>query len=117
MANQDHVDIIKQGVRAWNKWRAENPAIIPDLRNAQLQGINLVALMVLNEAGSPYREVVNLREVILDGANLSDAHLRYADLRGASLRGVNLRTAGLIDANLSRTDLRGAVYAQNHTAR
>ncbi len=51
MANQEHTDIIKQGVRAWNKWRAENPTIDPDLSNADLQGINLDALMMFSETG------------------------------------------------------------------
>lgn len=100
MANQEHVDIIKQGVRAWNKWRIENPTIRPDLSNANLQSINLDPLM-FSETGSPSYEVVNLREVILDGADLGAAHLRHANLKDASLRGVNLRNAGLIDANLT----------------
>jgi hypothetical protein len=31
MANPEHVEILKQGVKAWNKWRKDNPAIDPDL--------------------------------------------------------------------------------------
>ena len=31
MANPEHVKIFKQGLDAWNKWRMENPGIIPDL--------------------------------------------------------------------------------------
>jgi uncharacterized protein YjbI with pentapeptide repeats len=41
MANPVHVKILNQGVGVWNKWREENPDIIPDLKNADLQGINL----------------------------------------------------------------------------
>ncbi len=28
MANQNHLDILKQGVEAWNKWRNENKIIV-----------------------------------------------------------------------------------------
>ena len=31
MANQEHLDILKQGVEVWNKWRKEYPKINPDL--------------------------------------------------------------------------------------
>lgn len=34
----NHVAIITQGVRAWNKWRSENPDVTPDLRRADLRG-------------------------------------------------------------------------------
>ena len=36
MANQEYVDILKQGVETWNQWRAEHPDIKPDLRGASL---------------------------------------------------------------------------------
>jgi hypothetical protein len=31
MANDEHVAMLKQGVAAWNVWRAENPDIRPDI--------------------------------------------------------------------------------------
>ena len=34
MANEEHLAILKQGVKAWNKWRRENPMIEPDLISA-----------------------------------------------------------------------------------
>lgn len=37
MANQEHLDILKQGVEAWNQWRKDHPAINPDLREADLR--------------------------------------------------------------------------------
>src|SRR5258708_548316 len=36
MANQEHLDILKQGVEIWNQWRKENPSIGVDLREANL---------------------------------------------------------------------------------
>ena len=41
MANQEHLAILKQGVKAWNKWRKENPEIVPDLTGANLTRANL----------------------------------------------------------------------------
>ncbi len=34
MPNPEHMEIIKQGVAAWNKWREQHPDIRPDLRAA-----------------------------------------------------------------------------------
>jgi uncharacterized protein YjbI with pentapeptide repeats len=36
MANQEHLAILKKGVEAWNRWRQQNPEVIPDLRLANL---------------------------------------------------------------------------------
>ena len=41
MANDKHVALRKKGVAAWNEWRAKNPDIRPDLREADLRGANL----------------------------------------------------------------------------
>jgi hypothetical protein len=40
MANPDHLDIIKQGVDVWNKWREENYGIEPDLSQADLHELD-----------------------------------------------------------------------------
>ena len=36
MANPEHLEILKQGVDFWNRWRWENPEIEPDLSRGQL---------------------------------------------------------------------------------
>lgn len=36
MANEEHLKILMGGVKAWNKWRAKNPDIEPDLSNLRL---------------------------------------------------------------------------------
>jgi hypothetical protein len=79
MANPEHLEIIKQGVEKWNRWRVENTEIKPDLSEADLRG-----------------------------ANLSRADLGLADLSGANLSGSDLSRAALGRANLSRADLSGA---------
>ena len=84
-----HLDILRQGVSAWNTWRKENPDIVPDLRWANLRG-------------------ANLEEADLEGANLTRASLHGANLEGADLRRANLYGAFMRGANLTRSDLRWA---------
>jgi len=79
MAIPQHLEVLKQGVAAWNKWRTDNAGTEPDL------------------AGS------NLSKADLKGANLSETDLRWADLTWADLGGANLNRADLRRANLSRT--------------
>ncbi len=42
MANQKHLDILKQGVETWNQWQQEHPEIRPDLSFANLSRANLL---------------------------------------------------------------------------
>ena len=39
MVNAEHVEILKQGVEVWDRWRRENPGTQPDLCNANLSGL------------------------------------------------------------------------------
>ena len=41
MTNSEHIKLLKQGVEAWNEWRAENVEIKPDLVKANLSKANL----------------------------------------------------------------------------
>ncbi|MBL4690104.1 MAG: hypothetical protein JKY68_01350 [Rhodospirillales bacterium] len=43
-ANQEHLDILKQGVDEWNKWRDENSEIRPDLRGVSLSGARIFSI-------------------------------------------------------------------------
>src|SRR6516162_1530989 len=105
MANNEHVAILKQGVKAWNAWRRENPDIRPDLSNADLRGADLSGANLAR---------ANLREAFRVKANLGradpvEANLRdHADLSGADLARANLREAVLFKANLTGADLSGA---------
>jgi hypothetical protein len=42
MANPEHLAKLKEGVEAWNEWRAKNLDIVPDLSKADLQGAYLM---------------------------------------------------------------------------
>jgi hypothetical protein len=104
MANQEHLAILKQGVAAWNKWRAEHPDVRPDLSRARLREANL---------GRANLRQANLGRANLSEADLSRANFKRADLSGAKLGGANLGgallfLADLRGANLIRADLRGA---------
>jgi uncharacterized protein YjbI with pentapeptide repeats len=41
MANQEHLNIIQQGVATWNEWREKNPELVPDLTGADLCGADI----------------------------------------------------------------------------
>jgi len=129
MANEEHLAILKQGVEVWNRWREVNLDIIPDLRKANLGGMDLRGAFLLGAdlVGADFGEAIfneadlsmaNLSGAILRMADLSGVDLRGADLRGADLTwtnlgGANIMRANLTEANLSnsrllRTDLHGA---------
>ncbi len=99
MANQEHVDLLKQGVEAWNQWRNEHPDTKPDLLEASLAETTLVE--------------ADLRGALLDRANLRKADLSGADLRGASLREADFSEAFLGGTNFSGADLRGANFSRS----
>jgi hypothetical protein len=94
MANPELLEILKKGVVVWNRWREENPEIIPDLIRADLQRIQLKG--------------ANLCRAELMSSNLSYANLSNSDLIGADLRGADLIEATFSEADLSMATLMGA---------
>jgi len=111
MANDEHLEILEQGVSVWNEWRIKYPEIEPDLANVTLRDIDLsgadfhganLSNADLRLAGIPG---ANLRRASLRLANLTKASLTGADLTGADLRGANLTHANLDTANLSNANL------------
>jgi len=113
MANKEHIDLIKESVDAWNRWRKQNPQIQPDLEGADLQGCNLSR--------------ANLKGALLCKANLQDTNLYQADLEvivecsegqneryfaTSSLERKVLTNASYADfrnANLAKANLKGIV--------
>ncbi len=102
MASQEHLDILKQGVDAWNQWRRQFPNIQPDLSDADLSQTSLVIL-----DGGDIIEI-NLSKTNLRGAYLFMTNLLAANLSGANLSGANLKGAQLFATDLSEADLSGA---------
>ena len=92
MANQEHLDILRQGAKAWNAWREEHPEVQPDLSGADFSD-------------------ANLNSAYLSGTNLSDADLSGTDLWSTNLSNANLTHTCLWSANLSDTNLSGANFS------
>lgn len=102
----DYLELIEQGVDAWNRWRLEHPHECPDLESAylfekSLPGINL--------------SHTNLKRACLIGADLSGANLdgaflqgvyaNNANFQGASLVAADLQDGNFIEANLAQANL------------
>ena len=97
MPNQNHFEIVEQGVDAWNKWRDENPEIEPDLSDVDLSDKRL------NNAN--FGET-DLRRSNLSNTDLRGANLVRADLRAANIRKASFNLARMCEANLSEAYLR-----------
>lgn len=114
MANPEHVEIVRQGNEAIQKWRERNPGerldlSEVDLSNADLSGVDLAdaCFIGVRLRGATLCEA-DLSYADLSGADLTDADLTDVRLRGADLSRVNLRNATLIRADLSAAGLSGA---------
>jgi hypothetical protein len=125
MADKEHLDILKQGVKVWNKWREEHPEIKPDLKRAYLENRDLSRINLnrsiltgayLRQADLCHSDLseallssTDLMIANLEGADLSNAHLSDAILEGAILTDADLNRADLCGADLSGAVLRGAI--------
>ncbi|MEW6731282.1 MAG: serine/threonine-protein kinase [Acidobacteriota bacterium] len=107
IANIDLVDLITQGVDAWNSWRKEHMEVIPKLSNISLKKANLTAI---NLNGAEL-DKADLNGVILNNANLQQACLRQAELLWAKLQEADLSGADLSSADLREADLTGSQLA------
>jgi hypothetical protein len=105
MANPEHLKILEQGVEAWNKWRKENPRIVPCLGHAVLVQLNLCRAD-LRDADLYGARVC---EADLSGADLGKAYLYNADIWSANAEKANLEHADLRFCDLNRTNLTGAI--------
>lgn len=111
MANQEHLDILKQGVETWNQWRQEHLDILPDLKDAKLSNVNLrgADLSGANLIRADLNRVILNRATLikskLNYANLSDAELKDTVLLGADLSDATLHRAIFRDTDLSNTRL------------
>jgi hypothetical protein len=108
MANDEHVQMLKKGVDAWNDWRLRTSVRV-DLSSANLSNRNFTKF---NFSGCDLRWA-GLRGAICEECNFVSADLMGANLRGARLvhaefREGDLRWTHLMDANLQWADLRDA---------
>jgi len=133
MARPEHLEHLKDGANAWNKWRSDSPGPLDlsaaDLRGADLSNYRLMFVdfshanlegATLNDTNFAFSDLsgANLREArmvrsmlgraVANAANFERANLSSAVLRRASLQRTNLRGANLIEANLGGAYLNGA---------
>src|SRR5260221_1469946 len=117
MANQEQLDILKQGAEVWNKWRQEHPEIILDLRGADLRQANLSGANLSQtnlwdaQFGSLNVGYADLRDANLSHAQLGGVDLSYVNLSGANLNGADLGGVNLSHANLNGADFTNAEMA------
>jgi len=116
MANPEHLKILKQGVKAWNKWRNSKDGGYPDLSGADLNGLDLgqIDLNTADLSSSSLRGAIlysanlsysNMKKAILIESKLSRAVLAEAELNGADLTKADLEAANLYDADLTHAKL------------
>jgi hypothetical protein len=79
MANQEHLNLLKQGTAAWNEWREQHPEIQPDLSGATLIDADLSG--------------ATLNGATLVGTNFTDAILTGCHIYGISAWDVKLTGA------------------------
>ncbi len=99
MAKPEHLEILKQGVDAWNRWREGNPTTVPDLSGANLTQVYL---------GGAHFNRVDLTAAILRQCHMSVAELSGTNLTDADLSEAHLTLANFTFANLARANLSGA---------
>src|ERR1700752_3578543 len=109
MANPEHLEVLKRSTPHWNRWRSENPSIVPNisggpLRTVRLSNANLAGV----HAEFTYFGEADLSGAILNGADLSQAYLRGAQLACASLERARLCETELSEADLTKARLAGA---------
>lgn len=109
----EQIALLKQGVVAWNRWRAQNLDTYPDLSGADLKGVNLSGayLAGTNLSGA------DLSKADLSGDDLSKADFTGARLKEARLKGAYLIRTNLSKADLSKADLKGAYLARTNLSK
>ncbi len=95
MADNFDLDLLKQGIKEWNKWRAENPISAMDLSDANLSDLDL--------SHGDFRDT-NLRGANLRDSNLHSALLDAVLLEDADLSGVNFTFTNLCGGQVARAN-------------
>ena len=99
MPDSEHLSILRRGVDAWNGWRADNPAVRPDLSD--------IDLLDQYQAGACWDQAKG--KVNLSGANLKGVNLQRARLSGAIFRKAVMSGADFTEAELDDADCRGVI--------
>jgi len=121
MANQEQLEILKQGVKSWNMWRKQHPDIRIDLREAQFHSMDLCAIDLhkadLRGTSFVGSELINANfyHAILEGADLSETELSATVFTRAYLNDTNFNRAWLTSTLFNDVDLSKAKGLENVT--
>jgi uncharacterized protein YjbI with pentapeptide repeats len=111
MDNTDPRELLKQGVKVWNRRRPKGWICFDgiDLRGRELQGIDFHNVS-LNHAlmRDAYLPESNLHCAILTGAHMAGSCLEGADISCSSFKNANLRGANLKYSIIEQTDFTDA---------
>src|SRR6266699_2547888 len=129
MADQERLDILKQGVESWNTWRSENPNLQPDLSKADLRATDISTTKFEedpNMVGFTWWTTLDAKitDAEFQAISTKTAHNQkttkqntdqptvattiYLNLNGANLSQTNLSGADFTDANLTDANLTSA---------
>jgi uncharacterized protein YjbI with pentapeptide repeats len=114
MADMDHFQILRRGVETWNRWRAENREVTPDLSGLMLTGDFAGMSFAGADLSDTDLSATSFERTDLSTADLSRADLRKATIRDSNLSHVKLTGATLQAAYLRSCDLHGADLADAH---
>jgi hypothetical protein len=119
MANPEHLNILKQGVKAWNKWREVNPHLKPDLSGTYLtETISFTGISGADLSGANLCRTGGYG-LLTHGTNFSEADFRKASFTSCKFFEGNFSKANLVEstfvecgftnANFEYANMRGAL--------
>src|SRR6266566_367526 len=129
MADQERLDMLKQGVESWNTWRSENPNLQPDLSKADLRATDISTTKFEedpNMVGFTWWTTLDAKitDAEFQAISTKTAHNQkttkqntdqptvattiYLNLKGANLSRANLSGKDLRNVDFTETDLKGA---------
>ncbi len=102
----DYIELLEQGVDAWNRWRSDHPDERPNLESAYLfeKALPNINLSQTNLSRACLIGA-DLTGADLTGANLQGVYANNANFQDARLTGAALDNGNLMEANLTRADL------------
>src|SRR5215211_6166081 len=113
MADRSHLDILAQGVEAWDAWRERDPYVRPALTEANLSGADL-SDADLSDADLTYSVLIktNLQRTTLAGCTIYGISAWSLKLEGAAQQGLNIsdRDSGEPDVMVDNLEVAQFVY-------
>jgi uncharacterized protein YjbI with pentapeptide repeats len=104
MANSEHIKILNQGVNVWNRWRVENPEIIPNLN-----GFYLNTCESFNRRGR--NNISHLKD--LNGIDFSYTQLKRSNFKCVDLSNASFIGADILESEFSHCKFFNSLFSLN----